>query len=197
MGRTPIVLAACALVVGCHTITEELPTEPGPIIVEGGQPLQPPPAPVIVIPVPEATPPPVANEPPRNPAPPTNNNPAPPPPGGYPPGQVPSNTNPAVRLGAKVFFVECDGRPIPNSEHAPSAPVGCRIHYDVTPKDAHNAHTQVREVPRWTFSPAGIAGGAGNVTNFTPTISATGAGTLIAYCEADGIRSNDVRITFH
>ena len=193
MGRIPIVLAACALVVGCHTITEELPNQPGPILVEGQQPLLPPPAPVIVIPVPTPT-----VEPPRNEAPPpANNNPAPPPPNGYPPGQVPNNTNPAVRLGAKVFFVECDGRPIPNSEHASEARIGCRVHFDVTPKDAHNAHTQVREVPRWTFSPAGIAGGQGGSTNFTPTVSATGGGTLTAYCEADGIRSNDVRITFH
>jgi hypothetical protein len=144
--------------------------------------------------VPEATPPPVANEPPRNPAPPTNNNPAPPPAGGYPPGQVPTNTNPAVRLGAKVFFVECDGREVPGSEGATEANRGCRIHYDVTPKDANNEHTQVREIPRWTFSPANIAGGVSTKTDFTPTINTSGTGLLTAYCEADGVRSNDVRI---
>ncbi len=69
--------------------------------------------------------------------------------------------------------------------------------FDVTPKDAQNQHTQVREIPRWTFSPASIAGGVSGKTQFTPTISATGGGTLTAYCEADGVRSNDVRITFN
>jgi hypothetical protein len=102
-----------------------------------------------------------------------------------------------VRLGAKVFFVECNGREIPGSEGSTSAQIGCRIHYDVTPKDAQNQHTQVRETPRWTFSPAGIAGGVSSKTEYTPTVPATGGGTLTAYCEADGIRSNDVRITFH
>ena len=102
-----------------------------------------------------------------------------------------------MRLGAKVFFVECNGREIPGSEGSTEAQIGCRVHFDVTPKDANNAHTQVRQIPRWTFSPSNIAGGVGEKTQFTPTISATGGGTLTAYCEADGIRSNDVRITFH
>ena len=190
MRRLLLVFVVCAMGAACHTITEELPSRPGPIHVEGGQPLAPPPPPVLVIPVPAPTPV-VVEQPPSNPAP---GNPGG---GGGPHGQITDNTNPAVRLGAKVFFVECDGREIPGSEGSTSAPIGCRIHYDVTPKDAQNQHTQVREVPRWTFSPAGIAGGVSGKTQFTPTISATGAGTLTAYCEADGIRSNDVRITFH
>lgn len=188
------ILLACAVVVtaaACHTITEELPSRPGPINVEGGQPLTPPAPPVIVIPVPAPTPV-VVDQPPSNPAPNPGGGG-----GGNPNGQIPTNTNPAVRLGAKVFFVECDGREIPGSEGSTEARIGCRIHFDVTPKDAQNQHTQVREIPRWTFSPASIAGGVGGKTQFTPTISATGGGTLTAYCEADGIRSNDVRITFH
>ena len=194
MRRILLAFVVGAMGVACHTITEELPTRPGPINVGGGQPIAPPAPPVIVIPVPAPTPVVVEQPPAQNPAP--NN----PPPGGgnpNPSGQIPTNTNPAVRLGAKVFFVECDGHELPNSEGATEARIGCRIHYDVTPKDASNAHTQVREVPRWTFSPAGIAGGVDGKTQFTPTISATGAGTLTAYCEADGVRSNDVRITFH
>ena len=192
MRRILLAFVVGAMGVACHTITEELPSRPDPIQVGGGQPLAPPPAPVIVIPVPSPTP--VIVEEPAAPAPTPNN---PPPGGGNPGGQIPTNTSPAVRLGAKVFFVECNGTEIPGSEGSTEARIGCRIHYDVTPKDASNAHTQVREVPRWTFSPANIAGGVGGKVQFTPTISATGAGTLTAYCEADGIRSNDVRITFH
>jgi hypothetical protein len=187
MRRILLAFSVCALGVACHTITEELPNRPGPVLVQGGQPLAPPPPPVLVIPVPAPTPVVVEGPPPApNPG-----------GGGGGGGQITDNQNPAVRLGAKVFFVECDGREIPGSEGSTEARIGCRIHYDVTPKDAQNQHTQVRETPRWTFSPAGIAGGVGGKTQFTPTISATGAGTLTAYCEADGIRSNDVRITFH
>ena len=184
-----LVLAACAMALGCTTITEELPNSPPPIEVNGA-PLTPPPAPLIVIPVPNPTPEaPDPNVPPRAPA------PNPPPNNGNPGGQIVDNTNPAVRLGAKVFFLECNGREIPGSEGATSVDRGCRIHYDVTPKDANNAHTQVRQIPRWTFSPASIAGGTDSSTQFTPTVNASGPGTLTAYCEADGIRSNNVVIT--
>ena len=180
-----------AMGIGCHTITEELPSRPGPINVEGRPNLAPPPAPTIVIPVPAPTP--VVVEQPSQPAP---SNPTP---GNGPnqDGDIPDNNNPAVRLGAKVFFVECDGREVPGSANATEARIGCRVHFDVTPKDAGNLPTQVRQVPHWTFSPSGIAGGVDGKTEFTPTVPATGAGTLTAYCEADGIRSNDVRITFH
>jgi hypothetical protein len=191
MRRILLVMVVGAMAGACHTITEELPSRPDPITVGGGQPLAPPAPPVIVIPVPAPTP--VAEAPPTQaPAPSNPGNP-----GGNPSGQIPTNTNAAVRLGAKVFFVECNGREISGSEGATEARIGCRVHFDVTPKDAQNAHTQVREVPRWTFSPAGIAGGVDGKTQFTPTISATGSGTLTAYCEADGVRSNDVRINFH
>jgi hypothetical protein len=191
MRRILLTLVAAAVAVGCHTITEELPSRPDPIVTNNGAPLAPPPAPVVVIPAP-TTPTPVVVDRPADPAapnPPTNG-------GGGGGDQIVDNTNPPVRLGAKVFFVECNGREIPGSEGATEAAVGCRVHFDVTPKDANNAHTRVRETPRWTFSPASIAGGIGNRTEFTATVPATGAGTLTAYCEADGLRSNNVNITF-
>jgi hypothetical protein len=188
MRRMSIVLAASSVAFGCTTITEELPNTPPPIEVNGA-PLTPPPPPTIIIPVPAPTPEaPDPNVPPRAPAP---GNPNP----GGPGDQIVDNTNPAVRLGAKVFFIECNGREIPGSEGSTTTNVGCRIHYDVTPKDANNAHTRVRETPRWVFSPASIAGGVDTKVEFTPTINASGAGTLTAYCTADGIRSNDVVIT--
>jgi hypothetical protein len=187
MRRILLAFVVVAMGVACHTITEELPSRPGPINVDGGQPLAPPAAPTIVIPVPAPTP---VVEAPSGPAP---SNPS----EGGGGGQIPTNTNPAVRLGAKVFFVECDGREVPGTEGATEARIGCRVHFDVTPKDAQNQATQVRQIPRWTFSPSGIAGGVDGRTEFTPTVSATGAGTLTAYCEADGVRSNDVRVNFH
>jgi hypothetical protein len=192
MRRILLAMIVLALGVGCHTITEELPARPDPIVTTGGQPITPPAAPVVVIPVPTA-PPDVVTRPPDPVAPPNNGGGG----GGGDNGQLTDNTNPVARLGAKVFFVECGGREIPGSEGSTDAQVGCRVHFDVTPKDAQNNMTQVRNTPRWTFSPAGIAGGIDSRTEFTATVPATGAGTLTAYCEADGVRSNDVRITFH
>lgn len=194
MRRILMALMVVSLGVACHTITEELPSRPDPIVAGGGQPLAPPPAPVIVIPIPAPTPE-VVDAPPSAPAP--NNGGGGGGGGNGPDDQIVDNNNPPVRLGAKVFFVECNGREISGSEGATDAQIGCRVHFDVTPKDAQNAHTRVRETPRWTFSPAGIAGGVDGKVQFTPTISATGEGTLTAYCQADGLRSNDVRITFH
>jgi hypothetical protein len=194
MRRILLAIVVGAMGVACHTITEEMPTRPGPINVGGGQPIAPPPAPTIVIPVPAPTPEPGPQLPPSNPAPAPNNPPAHNP-GGFPPGQIPSNTNPVARLGAKVFFLECNGQQVPGSDSATETRVGCRIHFDVTPKDANNAHTQVRHVPTWTFVPSDIAGGVGSKQDFTPTVSATGRGVLTAFCTADGVRSNDVRIT--
>jgi hypothetical protein len=192
MRRILLTLVVAALAAGCHTITEELPARPDPIVINNGAPLVPPSAPVVVIPAPTAPTPEVVERPPDAAPNPNNGGGG----GGGGGDQITDNTNPPVRLGAKVFFVECNGREIPGSEGSTEAPVGCRVHFDVTPKDAQNVHTRVRETPRWTFSPASIAGGIGNRTEFTATVPATGAGTLTAYCEADGLRSNNVNITF-
>lgn len=198
-----VVLVVPFLVTACQTITEELPTRPGPVTA-GGTPVVSSPAPVVVVPVPipsptpEAAPPPAPSQP--NPSPTSQPAPAPtaaPPANpGAPGGQVPSNTSPAVRLNARVYFVECGGQKVADS-WATEAPVGCRVHFDVTPRDASNQHTQVRQTPRWTFSPASIANGKGSDEGFNPAVRATGVGVLTAYAEADGLRSEDVRIRFY
>lgn len=190
----PFVLAAC------QTITEELPTRPGPVTVGGGPVSSPAPVVVVPVPIPSPTPPPANTNPAPAPAPTTQPaptptaqpapQPTPPPSGGGPGGQVPTNTSPAVRLNARVYFVECNGQKVADA-WATEAPVGCRIHFDVTPRDAGNEHTQVRQTPRWTFSPASIVN-KGSDEGFNPTVTAKAVGTLTAWAEADGIRSNDV-----
>src|SRR6185295_9504661 len=118
-------------------------TRPDP--VSGGNPV---PLPVVVVPVPVPTPNAPAPVPTENPG---NPNPAPQEPdGGIPPG-VPDNTAPVTKLGAKVYFVECNGAEVPGSGGASEAPVGCRVHLDVTPKDANNKPTQTRGTPQWSF----------------------------------------------
>jgi hypothetical protein len=200
-GRRTAGLGALGLIVAaCTTITEEMPTRPNP--TSGGPTV---PLPVVVVPIPvpvpanpvpspEATPAPGGNPvvPPTNPS-----NPTPPPNsgGGIPP-DIPDNTSPVVKLGAKVYFVECGGAEVPGSGGATEAGVGCRIHLDVTPKDSSNKPTQVRHTPEWSFDNMGIIA-VSSTTGFNPTFIAKAPGVVTCWAEADGIRSNDVTIRLH
>src|SRR2546428_2383494 len=180
-------------VVACTTITEELPTRPDP--TKGGPtpvPSRAVAAPVPVPPPADPAPAPTAN--PSNPNP-SNPNPIPPPSdgGGIPP-DIPDNTAPVAKLGAKVYFVECDGVPVPGSEGSTEAQVGCRVHLDVTPKDANNKPTQAKHTPEWSFSNMSIISVTSSTTGFNPTFIAKAPGTVTASCEADGVRSNDVTV---
>jgi len=180
-------------VVACTTITEELPTRPDP--TKGGA--NPVPFPVVVVPVPVPTPADPAPAPTANPSNPNPSNPNPTPPpsdgGGIPP-DIPDNTAPVAKLGAKVYFVECDGVPVPGSEGSTEAQVGCRVHLDVTPKDANNKPTQAKHTPEWSFSNMSIISVTSSTTGFNPTFIAKAPGTVTASCEADGVRSNDVTV---
>lgn len=193
MKRTMALLSASVGLVACHTITEELPSRPSAVQVVGGQ------TPVIVVTVPvlSPTPPvpspssPIAPSPnPRTPTPPPDNS------GGGGGGEPPvTNTSPVARLGASVYFVECGGAPLPGSGRARTAPVGCRVHLDCTPKDGSGAPTIPRGTPRWTFSNTGILDiGGGNP--FNPVITGRGAGCTDIYAEVDGVRSDSFSVCF-
>jgi hypothetical protein len=188
MRRTAIAgaLIVAATLVGCQTITEEMPNQTssnpnGP---------NPAPIPVVVVPVPIPTPPP-ATPPPAPP----NQNPQNPPQGPNEPpsnpggGDIPDNTNPVAKLTAKLYFIECFGRIVD-----PPAPVGCRVHLDVTPTDSSNRHTQARGTPRWTYSNPGIVSISGN-SPYNPVLDARAPGDLDCYAEVDGIRSNTVHVS--
>ena len=72
--------------------------------------------------------------------------------------------------------------------------VGCRIHFDCTPKDAANDPTQAHNPPTWTFNgPVS----AGNVHDFTPTVTAQSPGNLTAYVTIDGVTSNTLNVSIH
>jgi hypothetical protein len=182
-------IALVGLVIGgCQTLTEELPAAPTPPTVQ--IPVLPP----IVAPgpIPDVPPPPSGGGGAPPPLPPTSN-PAPPP-GGGPPGQ--NNGNPVTKVGAKVFFLECDGQMVPGSEFATSAQVGCRIHFDCTPKDAKNNPTQAKSAPQWSFSPGSLVEG-GNPNDYTPTVTAKSPGNLTAYVVIDGVTSNSLNINIY
>jgi hypothetical protein len=98
-----------------------------------------------------------------------------------------------VKLGAKVFFLECGGGEIPGSERATETNVGCRIHFDCTPKDGSNAPTRSRGTPEWSFNNTSLIK-VGKTVDYTPTVMAVKPGHLVAWAVVDGVRSNDVPI---
>jgi hypothetical protein len=186
----PVVLAvAAAALVSCHTITEDLPSHPSPVQVGG-----PGSIPVIVIPVPEQTPLPVVPSPSSPIAPSPNPRPTATPDsgGGEPPV---TNTSPVVKLNAHVYFIECDGAPVPGSGGADSGPVGCRIHFDCTARDSTNSPTVPRGNPVWTYSNPGLVNG-GN-TGFNPVVIAKAPGCFNYYAEVDGVRSGTSEFCIH
>jgi len=194
MQRTTVlaVLAvAGAALMACHTITEDLPSRPSPI--QGNVPI-----PVIVVPVPAATPPPSPSSPiVPSPTP----RPAPTPVGGGDGGdggggEPPvTNRSPVVKLNAHVYFIECDGAPVPGSGGGNSAPVGCRIHFDCTARDSSNAPTVPRGNPVWTYTNPGLVNG-GN-TGFNPVVIAKAPGCFDYWAEVDGVRSNTSGLCIH
>jgi hypothetical protein len=174
---------AVGTTVACQTITEEMPSRPTPVSN---------PVPIVVVPIAIPTPEP-APAPAPNPAPnpvPTNN-PAPPPDDEG--GDFPDNNAPVAKLGAKVYFLECNGAEIPGSSYATEAQVGCRIHFDCTPKDASNAPTRAKGTPEWSFNNTSLIN-VGRVVDYTPTVTAKNPGQLVAWAVVDGVRSNDVSI---
>ena len=112
------------------------------------------------------------------------------------PGEdIPNNDAPVVKVGAKVFFVECDGVEMPDSENATEAPVGCRLHMDCTAKDAANQPTRAKRSPYWTLSNPELVTG-GSRADYTPVFMIKSPGELTLHVDIDGVRSNAVTIRF-
>jgi hypothetical protein len=192
-GTLAVVFAALA-VAGCHTITEDLPTKPS----STNPPTVTVPVPVVVTPVEIPTPATPAPQKPQGPSP----SPSPTSPGGEDPTpdgdgpDIPDNDSPVAKLLAKVFFVECGGQPVPGSEGASDAPVGCRVHLDVTPKDSSGKPTRAKHDPRWEYSNPGLFDVQGN-SPYNPTLLVQAPGSTSAQAFVDGVSSNSLLIRFH
>ena len=100
-----------------------------------------------------------------------------------------------ARLNASVYFVECGGVPLPGTSRATTAPVGCRVHLDATPRDANNSPTNPRGTPRWTYGNPGLITVAGN-SPFNPVITAKGPGHVDIFAAVDGVTSNTFGVSF-
>jgi hypothetical protein len=103
------------------------------------------------------------------------------------------NRAPVARVGARVYFVECQGQ-IVSGWDSTSAPVGCRVHMDCTPRDAADLPTEPRSLPLWHLSDMTLVSG-GSRTSYTPAFTVVQPGSLVLQVEVDGIRSNSVLIS--
>lgn len=108
----------------------------------------------------------------------------------------PDNDNDVTRVGAGVYFIECDGIEIPDSGGAAEAPVGCRLHMDCTPRDANNKPTRAKGEPYWYLSQPGLVSGGPLSGDYTPTFSILREGELTLHVVIDGVRSDDVVVQF-
>jgi hypothetical protein len=179
-----LVLVGLLVALGCQTITEEMPSRPD--VVSGPGNLIPV---VVPVPVPAPTNPAPAPTPTPNPGPTPQPTPRPNPTPTPPPG----GSGAVARVGAKVYFVECNGQPIPNSENAGQVSVGCRIHMDCTPKDANNNVVWNSGPPSWSFTNEGIIS-VNRYDDFTPTVRAVATGTFAATCTVERVTSGVVSV---
>jgi hypothetical protein len=199
--RLSLLLALGLTVAGCKTITEELPTSPSS---GNGAPVVTVPFPVqvtpIIVPTPEA-PAPATPTPAPNPG----NNPPPPTPtpesgddgsdGDGDGEDIPNNRSPVAKVVAKVFFVECGDHISDGSLQGATAQVGCRVHLDVTAKDAGGKPTRARGGPDWHYSDSSAF--TVSVKNpYTPVLEVKRRGSTRAWCTIDGVRSQDLSLRF-
>jgi hypothetical protein len=97
-------------------------------------------------------------------------------------------------VSLNVYFLECNGERIPGSKDVKTVPVGCRIHFNATPRDGSGAPTCSRTWPVWQVGPAELVGGNGGQT-FTPAYTTIATGVMSARCIVDGVRSGWIVLT--
>jgi hypothetical protein len=97
-------------------------------------------------------------------------------------------------VSLNVYFLECNGERIPGSKDTKTVPVGCRIHFNATPRDGIGAPTCSKTWPVWQVGPEDLVGGNGGQT-FTPAYTAKAPGVMSARCIVDGVRSGWIVLT--
>ena len=109
------------------------------------------------------------------------------------PPPVPANNNPVAKVSIQIEAVTCNGVPQKSNTSWDEVPVGCKMYFDTTPKDAANNRTTAEGIPEWTFDPKNLV--SVNLTDpFTPIVSADDHGVLIVYSVVDGIKSKDLEV---
>src|SRR5688572_2892525 len=145
--RVVPVLSAAVFLASCQTIVEELPAS-------GVLPSSAP-VPIVVITMPQVQPtnPPVAGSGGGGggSVPPSSSQPQPTSPPSQPSnGCWRNNCNPVASVHAQVYYIQCQGQPVPDTKDATSGPSDCDVVLDATPKDAAGRATN-SGMPNWNF----------------------------------------------
>ena len=140
-------------------------------------------------PVPVATPTPVAV---ATPAPAPTPEPTP---EGEPPV---TNTNPPVRITARLYLVEdASGRRVDyetTKQGTPIIPLGYRFRVDIVAKDKKNKETSGTGHPAWTYDPEHLIDVETFTNEFQPRLRASRRGEFNVYATLDKIQSNTITV---
>lgn len=110
--------------------------------------------------------------------------------------EINDNDRPVERVGAGVYWVECDGELVPNSRNAKEVAVGCAVHLDATAKDADGVPTNPRYPVRWWYSDYDAIEERG-ANPMGPIITARRPHEQQIYVRVDGVDSNKFKIVFN
>jgi hypothetical protein len=107
-----------------------------------------------------------------------------------------TNTNPAARLGMRIFVIENpDGSYTGNVDPKQPIPVGYTARLDVTAKDVDNRETTGQSDVQFFFSDLGLVRVTGNHTN-QRRVQGLAVGTVDCWAVQDGVTSNTIRLKF-
>lgn len=110
--------------------------------------------------------------------------------------EINDNDRPVERVGAGVYYVECDGEIQPNSRNAKEVAVGCSVHLDATAKDSEGVPTNPRYPVQWWYSEYDAIEERG-ANPMGPIITARRPHEQQIYVRVDGVDSNKFKIIFH
>jgi hypothetical protein len=110
--------------------------------------------------------------------------------------EINDNDKPVERVGAGVYYVQCDGEIVENSRSAREAPVGCAVRLDATAKDAEGVPTNPRYPVHWSYSDYDAIEERGS-NPMGPVITGKWGHDQEIYVVVDGVRSNTFRVRFY
>jgi len=109
-----------------------------------------------------------------------------------------TNTNPPVRITARLYLVEDpSGRPADyatTKEGTPIIPLGYRFRIDIVAKDRKNKETSGTGHPQWTFDPESLIDIETFSNEFQPRLRASRRGEFNVYATLDNISSNTITV---
>jgi hypothetical protein len=159
----PLVLISC---LGCARRTQDA-LGPSAEIAAAPSPAPPSPSPAAASPAPAPE-----NEPAPSPS----------------PACIHGTSHGVVSVSLGIYFLECGFNRIPGGAEMTTIPLGCRIHFNATPRDGMGRPTCSRTWPVWQVGPEELVSGNGAFT-FTPAYTVHKEGRMSARCIVDGVRS--------